>query len=155
VCHTEVGQSEQHSRSSCRVSRGRGGPASATTNANPVTTSPKLPHLHQKQLYHLPFPIGETLRKSALSVAVIIACVAVMAMPNSALAAVPGQSCQVVGNAPGAGWSVVSDSGTYYLNWPQHFHINAYGSPDTYFGHGNDKPKGYILRAAINQGTCA
>jgi hypothetical protein len=95
-------------------------------------------------------------RRHCVSLALAVLIAALLALPGAVSAAVPGDNCQVHGGAPEPGWTVVTDSGPwYYLNWPQYFHIEAYGSSETYYGHGNGMSRGYIVRAAINQATCA
>ncbi|MFL6142182.1 MAG: hypothetical protein ACJ72N_10010 [Labedaea sp.] len=88
-----------------------------------------------------------------MSAVMVLALAGIVVLPGTASAAEPGQICQVNTNAPGPGWSVFTNDGTYYLNYPQAFHINGYAG-NTYTGHGNNKPYGNILRVAIAQNTC-
>lgn len=94
------------------------------------------------------------MRKKLIGGGAVVACLAASGIAFAGINAVPGDNCQV---NSGTAWTVVTGSSStqYQLVYPAHFRVVDYGSTDTYYGHGNNQPDGYIVRAAINQSTCA
>jgi hypothetical protein len=82
---------------------------------------------------------------------------AAVALPSAAQAAQPGDLCSFdpqYGNEFAVNAGDGASYPLYYLPVNAGFRIVSYANYNTYYGHGNGMPDGYVYRAFIRQASC-
>jgi hypothetical protein len=85
------------------------------------------------------------------SLLTVVLAMAAIALPGTAQAANPGEVC----NTNQAVWvETLGGVYLYELAAGAGFRIVEYDGPEFYYGHGNGKANGRLVRWGINQGSC-
>ncbi|WP_210495748.1 hypothetical protein [Patulibacter sp. SYSU D01012] len=96
-------------------------------------------------------------RRVAPALAVLGTAAAGIGVASASILASPGDVCAVRTVAGQEPWVYTTPARTdlkYILSPGDGFRIVAYGTANTYYGHGNGKGDGYIDRSFIRQESC-